>query len=153
MSIISNLSLACGGGVIPSAAQVVRGDTSHIFIGLGGTGIDTLHALKQSMIERLKPEDPDSEYPRYKNIRFLAVDSVQENLGNPNRERNAILEEEFFSIDRRETLKEIQDFDFLRTLPEVSWFNHKEIRLLAIQTMGWQTRQIRRYEFFRRRYR
>lgn len=51
--IYKNLSIAAGGGIIDHSQQAEQEDCANIFIGLGGTGIDCLKAVKCEVYNRL----------------------------------------------------------------------------------------------------
>ena len=87
--IYKNLSIAAGGGIIDHSQQAEQEDCANIFIGLGGTGIDCLKAVKCEVYNRLKPDDNNSDEPTYRHIKFLAIDS----------DRCSINDERFAGID------------------------------------------------------
>ena len=83
MAIYPRLSLKYGGGIISSQQQGEQvKNTATILIGLGGTGLDCLKAIKAAVKERLRPDDPEAAVPEYSHIQFLGVDSDQVALSN-----------------------------------------------------------------------
>ena len=87
--IYKNLSIAAGGGIIDHSQQAEQENCANIFIGLGGTGIDCLKAVKCEVYNKLKPDDNNSYEPTYRHIKFLAIDS----------DRCSINDERFAGID------------------------------------------------------
>ncbi len=69
------LLYSAGGGIIDRAQQSQQDDCAVLAIGLGGTGIDCLRCLKAKVYERLLPDNPNNPVPKYKHIKFLAVDA------------------------------------------------------------------------------
>ena len=81
MAIYPRLSLRYGGGIISPKQQAEQEeDTVNILIGLGGTGLDCLKAIKAAMKERLRPDNPEAAEPEYSHIQFLGVDSDKTDL-------------------------------------------------------------------------
>ena len=101
MSIIHSLNLNEGGGITPARNFFKPEDGGHIIIGIGGTGIDALKSLKRKVYTFLEPSDPFTPVPRYDSIRFLALDTDEFSLGDPQNERD-LQESEFvnFSVPR-----------------------------------------------------
>ena len=70
------LLLSKGGGIIADAQKADQSDRAVIAIGIGGTGIDCLKALKEQVYDRVKPDaGEDSSVPKYRKIKFLAIDT------------------------------------------------------------------------------
>lgn len=66
MAVYSNLLLSEGGGIIfPQQQGEQVKNTATILIGLGGTGLDCLKAIKATVKERLRPDDPEAKVPEY----------------------------------------------------------------------------------------
>ena len=55
--IYPSLSVEHGGGIHPCFQQLEPDDSPHLFIGLGGTGIDCLRAVKKQIFARFTPDD------------------------------------------------------------------------------------------------
>lgn len=72
--IYPSLSVEHGGGIHPCFQQLEPDDSPHLFIGLGGTGIDCLRAVKKQIFARFTPDDDRAEAPRYPYYQFLAID-------------------------------------------------------------------------------
>lgn len=97
MAVYKDLLLREGGGILSSAqmAEELK-DKAAILIGLGGTGIDCLREIKKAVRVQIRPENPNADSKKWRNIHFLAVDSdpesgIQEfeqeeqlNIFNPN---------------------------------------------------------------------
>ena len=69
------LLISAGGGLISRGQQAQQNEAATIAIGLGGTGIACLRALKKEVYDRLEPDYYRDDVPCYKHIRFLGVDS------------------------------------------------------------------------------
>ena len=82
MAVYSKLLLSAGGGIVSATQQADQvKNTATVLIGLGGTGIDALRTIKTQVYARLKVDNPDAAVPRYQQIRFLGVDSIEESNG------------------------------------------------------------------------
>lgn len=80
----NKLLISAGGGIISHKQQAEQNECATIAIGLGGTGVDCLRALKQEVYNRLKPDQEDSPVPSYQHIKFLAVDADRSSLASNN---------------------------------------------------------------------
>ena len=69
------LLLSTGGGIITDIKKSAYQGEPAIIIGLGGTGIDALKAVRKKVYENILPDDPAAAEPEYKHIKFLAVDT------------------------------------------------------------------------------
>lgn len=97
MAVYKDLLLREGGGILPFAQMAEElEDKAAILIGLGGTGIDCLMEIRKAVRVQIRPENPNADRKKWRNIHFLAVDSdpesgIQEfeqeeqlNIFNPN---------------------------------------------------------------------
>ena len=75
MELYSSLLVNAGGGVIDHTKQSDRQPGATVIIDLGGTGKDAVIRLKKEVYRQLKPDDVDAEIPKYKDIRYLIIDS------------------------------------------------------------------------------
>lgn len=75
MAVYNSLLVKAGGSLLSDLAKADRWSEANLFIGLGGTGRDVVKNMKKQVSQYLKPDDPDSPVPAYRNIRFLVVDS------------------------------------------------------------------------------
>ena len=95
------LYLAKGGGIVSEAQQAEQADDAvSLLIGLGGTGIDCIRAIKSQVYKQIKPDADSGEVPKYDHIRFLGVDADNQVMideeGNTNYLRLA--EDELFNL-------------------------------------------------------
>ena len=161
MAIINRLSLKSGGGIV-SELQRARftTDEAHIFIGLGGTGIDSIRRLKTELYERVVPDSLDiSDFP-YPNIRFLGVDSYLYNItANENRmDSDTSFEDDLLPLDDKEYfsiyLSNDEILDSSRSIkehPELNWAPKiNPISFLNNSRVIPGTRMMARYLFMER---
>ncbi len=99
MAVYQSLTLPQG-DVAPLIKQVKATREPHLFIGLGGSGIDCLRAVKAAVYERLIPDNPEDATPEYSRIKFLAVDADDYELRHDNEDPSLaeITDREYFSI-------------------------------------------------------
>ena len=76
------LLISAGGGIISRDQQADQYEAATIAIGLGGTGISCLRALKKEVYDRIKPDVDNPLIPNYKHIKFLAIDTDKSSLGD-----------------------------------------------------------------------
>lgn len=76
------LLISAGGGIISRDQQAEQNEAATIAIGLGGTGISCLRALKKEVYDRIKPDVDNPLIPNYKHIKFLAIDTDKSSLGD-----------------------------------------------------------------------
>ncbi len=145
MAVYQKLLLSAGGGIISLAQQAEQSGTANILIGLGGTGISCLRTVKGAVYERLQPDNPDADIPEYSHIKFIAVDSDDNDLGDPAEEVNAILDTEFFPITSNNIAMAIKNEMVMATKPELSWMRNMEIEVPAVAAGAGGKRQIGRY--------
>ena len=94
MAVYQNL-LFPSGGVIPWPQQAEQAqNTASILIGLGGTGLRCLRAVKERLLRRMMPDDPEADRPEYAHIRFLGMD--EEGAGD----WDGLRESECFPLER-----------------------------------------------------
>ncbi len=145
MAVYQKLLLSAGGGIISLAQQAAQSGTANILIGLGGTGVSCLRTVKGAVYERLQPDNPDADIPEYSHIKFIAVDSDKNDLGDPAEEVNAILDTEFFPITSNNITAAIRNEAVMATKPELSWMRNQEIKVPAVAAGAGGIRQIGRY--------
>ena len=114
MKIYPKLSLADGADfTAPFSKTSLEKNDIDIFIGIGGAGIDMLAALKKQMRECIKADYRVDDEPKYRNVRFLAVDTDPES-------KKYFSDMEFFCLSKI-------DPGFLpkamHTMPELSWMD------------------------------
>ena len=124
--IYKNLSIAAGGGIIDHSQQAEQEDCANIFIGLGGTGIDCLKAVKCEVYNRLKPDDNNSDEPTYRHIKYLAIDSDRCSI---NDETFASIDypytTEFTDISCKDIFSVIENLDLLSKKPSLRWLSDR----------------------------
>ena len=94
------LLISEGGGIVNKNDQAEQADNcATIAIGLGGTGIACLRALKREVYTSIQPDADSGEgLPKYNHIKFLAVDGDISSIGD-NGSIDAIdTNREFFDI-------------------------------------------------------
>ena len=130
MAIYRSLCLPYGGGILSRGQQAEQGkNTATVLIGLGGTGIDALRAVKTQVYRRLKPDDPDAVHPEYAHIRFLGIDTAAgedfSRWSDGEFARDGLLPldpTEYFSIFVPHLYRAISNEMAITHRPELSWF-------------------------------
>lgn len=84
----NSLRLAAGGGINVAMKKARQAsDSVTLAIGIGGTGIDALYALKKMVYDRVEPDhDVEGlwkENPQYRRIKFLAIDADCTEMRSP----------------------------------------------------------------------
>ncbi len=102
MSVYNRLLISDGGGISINLKKSDRQSDAAICIGLGGTGKDAVKKLKREVFRRLKPDDPDSPIPTYRNIKFLVVDQDDSGLNLASDISNIDKSTEYFDISDHE---------------------------------------------------
>lgn len=96
-----SLILTSNGGIKTSADKFQQANAVNVAIGLGGTGIACLKALKARVYESVEGDDENAETPQYKHIKFLAVDTTDTDLidkNAPNDFTRSLTVNEFFDL-------------------------------------------------------
>ena len=146
--------------IIDGVQQVKQDGHAVLAIGLGGTGIDCLRHLKRKIYERLPPDNPGGEVPRYDHIRFLAVDTdvvgmrkvADSSWGAPG---ELDLSQEFFDISCQDKLSDLLQKrgsnNFARNPAYREWLQFDEILLPGKVDRGaGGVRQIGRFLLMRK---
>lgn len=119
MAEYSNLLLSKGGGILSPQQQGEQVKyTATILIGLGGTGLDCLKAIKAAVRECLKPDDPDALVPEYSHIQFLGVDSDKTDL-----RKSGLEMEECLDISGALYSGIVRNPELLKSHPELQWMD------------------------------
>lgn len=115
------LLLSEGGGVEGKKLMNEQAEAATVAIGLGGIGIECLRHFKKKVCERVLPDNPEEEVPKYSRIKFISVDA----------------DICTFSLDRHSCPTESSDVsmpilnDFSgpidRSRPELGWFSNYEL--------------------------
>ena len=156
MAVYSKLLLSAGGGIVSATQQAEQAkNTATVLIGLGGTGIDALRAIKTQVYSRLKVDDPDAAVPRYEHIRFLGVDSTPGRSGDWDEEilygqmmspQRALDDTEMFSIYNRHIQRMLSEHKAMEMRDELAWLRWKEIDVPILEnSCAHVTRQSGRF--------
>lgn len=151
------LLCAAGGGIVSPRQQAEQNEAATILIGLGGTGINCLRVLKKEIFDRLRPDDPNSPYPTYQHIKFLAVDTDQSSL-TYNGTLNTLDENtEFFDISCQDITSVLGNDSILRIDPALQWLKASStqprgsgIQILNVKAGACGVRQIGRLLLIRK---
>ena len=135
----SRLLLCKGGGIINADKMIAQSqDTAAILIGLGGTGVDCIRTIKTEVYNRLKPDFPDADTPKYEHIRFLGIDSDPYSQGRIasswERSGRAVLaldDTEFFCLPRPHIMPAA-----LKIRPEFDWFQDNDFGAAGFNGYG-----------------
>ena len=145
MAVYKDLLLREGGGILSSAqmAEELK-DKAAILIGLGGTGIDCLREIKKAVRVQIRPENPNADSKKWRNIHFLAVDSDPE---SGIREFGQEEQISLYGIPARQMLRSRNE---IKLKPELDWLD-KDIIAGDLPEMGTGgLRQIGRFLFMER---
>lgn len=141
------LNLASGGGIKSNNERSPQDNhTATIAIGIGGTGVSALKALKRTVYERLEPDNSADEAPVYQHIKFLAIDSDESKISDGNIYAEIDKQTEFFyiGIDNIATL--LADHSgSLQKREDLKWFNYEKISIETAKNGAGGVRQVGRY--------
>ena len=144
--IYKHLSLAVGGGIIAGNRQAEQEECANVFIGLGGTGIDCLREVKKQVYNRLAPDIPGAEEPRYSHIQFLAIDSDYQALRDDCSAFALDEATECVDISCSYIYAALGNPHMLHRDPSLRWFSD-DISILAADAGAGAVRQIGRLLF------
>ena len=154
MAIYRSLCLPYGGGILSRGQQADQArNTATVLIGLGGTGIDALRAVKTQVHQHLQPDDPDAARPEYAHIRFLGIDTEEDSAGfrqegNDCTANNDLLpldHSEFFSIAVPNVDRIFCHPEMLSLRPELSWLYQGGIGVPPSRVSSGSVRQVGRF--------
>ena len=145
----NRLLLEQHGGIVSKSHMDEQAPSATIAIGLGGTGIDCLRNFKRQVYTRLHPDDPDSEIPSYKHIKFLAVDSDKNSLNPDGQNWDLDVNSEFFEISCGDINGLLGKTKVLAGMPEFKWLKNAEkdqkgLSILSAEAGAGGVRQIGR---------
>ena len=145
--VYDSLLLNNGGGIISSQNQSKQyAGAASLCIGIGGTGIAALSALKRKVYQQLLPDNPGDPIPRYKHIQFLAIDSDESAISS---EVNSLglVGNEFFSIHNPKLAAMFTQAgkDHIKTDPTLNWMEIDKIDSLLSPQGAGGVRQVGRY--------
>ena len=121
----NKLLISQGGGIISRQQQADQDNCATIAIGLGGTGISCLRALKKNVFTRVKPDEGTDLLPKYEHIKFLAVDTDKRSLGSTG-SLETLGSDEYFDISTKDIQKTLDDSHLLYQQPELQWLKAKD---------------------------
>ena len=140
MATYRKLSLDSGGGIVSRDQQADQvKHTATILIGLGGTGVDALRTIKTQVYSRLKPDDPKAATPEYAHIRFLGVDTYNNDAARDNLEGKGVMmldRTEFFSIADPGMGATLRNEVVLKNRRELGWLCGEKIDAPGLSMMG-----------------
>lgn len=158
MAVYSKLLLSTGGGIVSLDQQADQvANTATILVGLGGTGVSAIRAIKTEVYARLKPDnaqdikDGKSNDPKYSHIQFLGVDTDSKSKGgtvaravdddtaaNQNRAESMPLDDsEFLDIGGMDVASLIENPQIIRNhRPDLAWLNFRQIKPTTISAAG-----------------
>ena len=135
------LLLSKDGGIITDIKKSAYQGEPAIIIGLGGTGVDALKAVRKKVYENILPDDPAAAEPEYKHIKFLAVDTDCESF-------EGFAEDECLDI-RVSNLNTKMDDDIKKKQAEFAWFQPGLSLSKGVNHAPSNIRQIGRYCVFK----
>ena len=141
--IYKNLSIAAGGGIIAHNQQAEQEECANVFIGLGGTGISCLREVKKQVYNRLSPDDPKAEIPKYDHIQFLAIDTDASSLGDDKSISTLDIATDYVDISCSDIHAVLGNTRTLRQDPSLQWFSD-DISILAAEAGAGGVRQVGR---------
>ena len=115
------LLISAGGGIISRGQQAQQNEAATIAIGLGGTGISCLRALKKEVYDRLEPDDDKALVPNYKHIKFLAIDTDESSLGDNGSIDTLDKNTEFLDFSCNDINAMLQNGTVLKNNPSLKW--------------------------------
>ena len=145
MAAYKKLLYSVGGGIISDAQLDAQNGSATIAIGLGGTGKDAIKRLKKEIYQRIAPDNEGEVVSRYSHIKYLSIDTDENDLWNAEDFIGIDSNSEFFSItgDPNIFTNEAHT-SILAGKPYAKWLNCKNIKLQSAQGAGG-VRQIGRY--------
>ena len=134
-----------GGGVSNANSKSPRDDSAHVFIGLGGTGCSALKTMKKMIYERLIPDDPKSEVPKYDRIAFLGVDSDKSQFTERKAYSDLDPQSECCDIGVNNIRTVLANPQLLEQREDLNWFNYRKITIDNADAGAGGVRQMGRY--------
>lgn len=117
----NKLLISAGGGIISPNQQSTQAEAATIAIGCGGTGISCLREMKKEVFNKLKPDDDKSGIPNYKHVKFLAIDTDANSLGDTNALDTIDSNTEFFNISCPDISGLLTRITELKNSPHLKW--------------------------------
>lgn len=145
MATYKKLLYSVGGGIISDAQLDAQNGSATIAIGLGGTGKDAIKRLKKEVYQRIAPDNPGDAVARYDHIKYLSIDTDENDLWNTEDFIGIDANSEFFPITGDPNIFTNEAHaSILAGKPYAKWLNCRNIRLQSPQGAGG-VRQIGRY--------
>ncbi len=145
MATYKKLLYSVGGGIISDAQLDAQNGSATIAIGLGGTGKDAIKRLKKEIYQRIAPDNEGEVISRYSHIKYLSIDTDENDLWNAEDFIGIDSNSEFFSITGDPNIFTNEAHaSILAGKPYAKWLNCKNIKLQSAQGAGG-VRQIGRY--------
>ena len=141
-----SLLLSCGGGIINTAQQSPQHKGSAaLAIGIGGTGVAALAALKKKVYQQLEPDNPNESVPRYDHIQFLAIDSDTSDIEKMRGKGKLDKDSEFFSISNPNLRTALSEKNQIKNNPLLNWMDIDRINNLLSPQGAGGVRQVGRF--------
>ncbi len=145
MATYKKLLYSVGGGVISDAQLDAQNGSATIAIGLGGTGKDAIKRLKKEIYQRIAPDNDGEAVSKYSHIKYLSIDTDENDLWNAEDFIGIDSNSEFFSITGDPNIFTNEAHaSILASKPYAKWLNCRNIRIQSAQGAGG-VRQIGRY--------
>lgn len=149
MATYNQLLIGAGGGIVNRHQQSDQQEGATVAIGIGGTGASALSKLKREVYRKLKPDNPDSAVPAYKNIKFLLIDSDKTKLEGHSELMDLDVRTEYFDISSPSVRKTFASKELLEGRPELDWLDYEHITVKEAGADGaGGIRQVGRYLLF-----
>ena len=134
MATYKNLLYSVGGGIISNAQLDAQNGTATIAIGLGGTGKDAIKRLKKEVYQRIAPDNEGEVVAKYSHIKYLSIDTDENDLWNNEDFIGIDSNSEFFSIKGDPNIFTNEAHaTILAGKPYAKWLTCKNIRLQSAQ--------------------
>ncbi|MDR2655236.1 MAG: tubulin-like doman-containing protein [Oscillospiraceae bacterium] len=147
MAVYNKLLLSSEGGIISANQRSDQENCAVVCIGLGGTGVSCLRTLKEKVYNRLNPDDKEAAVPKYRHIKFLAIDSDKAKMSKSSSIGEINFHEEFFDISNDNIVAAFEGSgEILNTQPEFqNWLRNKEITVDSAKSGAGGVRQVGRF--------
>ncbi len=117
----NKLLISAGGGIISCDQQAEQNESATIAIGIGGTGISCLRALKKEVYNRLRPDKADSLVPSYSHVKFLAIDADRSSMADNGNVDALDINSEFFDLSCADISSLLAGASVLKSKPSLQW--------------------------------
>ena len=146
MATYKKLLYSIGGGIISDVQLDAQNGSATIAIGLGGTGKDAIKRLKKEIYQRIAPDNEGEVISRYSHIKYLSIDTDENDLWNAEDFLGIDSISEFFSIagDPFEFI-DIEKSAAIAEKPYAKWFEPRTIKFHPDDLHFHVTRQVGRY--------